>query len=140
MNTIFINQGILRMFKRHHIMPLIPLFFMALASLACVQDCLGGSFSVQGQVVDAQGNPIENAIIRVWGENDGISEAFEFSVISDSEGNFVTEYTFRFGCSRFFVSVEAQGFQAQTFTYHPPSEDFPDKLPPFIIVELSANE
>lgn len=123
--------------KQNSVMLLIPIIFMALATLACAQDCFGSGVSVRGQVIDTNGNPIEEATIFVSGDNDGFSEAFEFTTMSDSEGNFTTDYASRFGCSTFSILISAEGYESQTLGYYPPtSENFPHELPNFIIIEL----
>jgi hypothetical protein len=47
--------------KMNNLKLLLPFIFMALAVMACAQDCMGTIFSVQGYIVDSNGNPFEGA-------------------------------------------------------------------------------
>ena len=116
---------------------LLPFFFIALAVMACAQDCMGVTFAVAGYVVDTEGNPIENATIRVWTNGSFEKPAFEISVSSNTEGYFQTDSIFIYGCTTFKIEIVADSYEAQTFTYYPPSgEGFPDELPARITIEL----
>ena len=118
---------------------LIPFVFITLSVMACAQDCMGVTFTVAGYVVDTEGNPIENAHIRVWNDGSFESQAFNMTVISNTEGYFQTDDVFSYGCSAFQIEIAADGYQTQMLKYYPPSgEGFTDVLPAEIIIELQS--
>lgn len=115
----------------------VAIGMLGLASLACVQDCMGVTFSVQGYVVDETGNPIANAAIRVW--NNGAYErpAFDLITTTDADGYFQTDSVFSYGCVSFQVEVFAVGYEIKTLTFYPPAnEGWSNELPDEITVQL----
>ncbi len=118
---------------------LFPIFVLILASLACVQDCIGITFNVEGSIIDINNNPIPNAKIRTWNDGSFEKPAFELQTITDDNGNFKTASAFSYACTPFKVEVSAEGYQTKTFTYYPPGEGFSDELPSSITVQLRSN-
>jgi hypothetical protein len=114
----------------------IPLVMLIFAAMACAQDCLGGSFSVKGYVVDEQNNPIPNARIRAWNNGSFERPAFELDTMSNADGYFDTDSVFSYGCTTFQVEVFAPGFETTTLGFYPPTQGMPDELPSEIIVQL----
>lgn len=110
---------------------LIPIIMLALASIACMQDCMGITFYITGYVVDENNNPISNATIRAWD-----SSSLDFTVTSNHDGYFATDSTFSYACYKFKVEVSAEGYQTKTLAYYPPGEGFSDELPSSITVQL----
>jgi hypothetical protein len=118
---------------------LLPFIFIVLSVMACAQDCMGVTFAVAGYIVDADGNPIENARIRVWNEGSFGEQTYNMMTVSNSEGYFQTDDVFSYGCSAFQIEIVADGYQPQTLRYYPPSgEGFTDVLPAEISIELQS--
>ena len=118
--------------------PIIALFF---SSLACVQDCIGASFSIRGEVVDESGNPVVNAKINAWNNGSYERPAFNVTTSSDSNGYFETEKVFSYGCTTFEVKITADGYSAFTTTYYPPAkEGWSPELPAKIIITLNHSK
>ena len=118
---------------------LLPFIFIVLSIMACAQDCMGVTFSVTGYVVDIEGSPIENAVIRVWNDGSFEKQPFNMIAISNTEGFFETDGVFSYGCTPFQVEINADGYQTQTLRYYPPSgEGFSDVLPREFVVELQS--
>lgn len=113
---------------------LIPIAILALAAIACVQDCIGVNFSIRGHVTETTGEPIPEAIINV--RNDGSYEQppFDLTVTSNRDGYFETDSVFSYACTTFEVGVSADGFEPIVETYYPPSEE---GLSPILPNELS---
>ena len=115
----------------------IPVFALLFASLACVQDCIGASFTVRGQVVDKSGNPVANAQINAWNNGPYERPAFNIMTTSDSSGYFETEKVFSYGCTTFELKIMANGYKPYTTTYYPPAkEGWSPELPTEITITL----
>lgn len=111
---------------------------LIIASIACVQDCMGGTVWVTGYVVDAAtGTPIHNATIRVWNNGSFEVQAFNLNATSNSEGYFETDSAFSYACTAFQVQVSAEGYASTTLTFYPPTaEGWKGELPSPLRVEL----
>jgi hypothetical protein len=117
---------------------LIPVVMPILAVLACAQDCMGVTFSVQGYVADEKNNPIFGAAIKVWNNGSFERSAFEFHV-SNNDGYFETDSTFSYGCTPFQVEVSVEGFESKTLAFYPPAgEGWPTELPDEITIQLQT--
>ncbi len=118
---------------------LLPVVMLSLAAIACAQDCMGSTFSVEGYVVNIQNTPIPGASIRVWNNGSFERPAFEYQVTSDEDGYFESESAFSYACTVFQVEVSAAGFETINLSYYPPGSEFTDEsvLPPQITVQLS---
>ena len=118
----------------------LPILFdfgmLALATIACVQDCYGVTFNVVGTILNAQNTPISEADIRVWNEGSFERPAFEFTTQSDINGYFSTSDVFSYGCTEFYIEVSAEGFETQRLTYNPPGDEFLNPLPDNLIIQL----
>jgi hypothetical protein len=118
-------------------MAFIPLLALTFAAMACVQDCMGVTFSVKGRVLDKSGNPISNAQIMAWNNGSFERPAFNIGATSDTNGYFDTESAFSYGCTQFQVKVTADGYKAFTTAYYPPAkEGWNNELPPEITITL----
>ncbi|MCB9458347.1 MAG: hypothetical protein H6670_01770 [Anaerolineaceae bacterium] len=114
------------------------LFIMLFPMLACVQDCMGVTFRVEGFIVDEQGMPIEGAAIRAWNNGSYGEPPFEFNVASDENGYFQTDNTFSYGCTSFQIDIIADSYVTQTLTYYPPANENTNELPEEITVVLQS--
>jgi len=115
---------------------LIPLLALLASQLACVQDCIGSTFSIAGHVQNEDGQPVPNARIHAAGPTCFEAEAFDFVVVTDAQGAFETESLFRFACCPFDVTVSAAGYPTQTHTFYSRGEDWPNEIPEDLIITL----
>ncbi len=113
------------------IVTVIVLYLLSNMSFRMVyQDCAGVAFNLPGHVVDASGQPIEAAAIRLTvlmkslGDENLIVETH-----SDAQGDFqVSGYAF--ACAFFTIEVNASGYQTGTIggdvwqTLPPESREF----------------
>jgi Carboxypeptidase regulatory-like domain len=107
----------------------IPIIALLFSSLACVQDCIGASFSVRGRIIDKSGNPVGNASINAWNNGSFERPAFNVTATSDSNGYF--------GCTTFEIKTTAVGYKSFTTTYYPPAkEGWSPELPTEITITL----
>lgn len=118
---------------------LIPVIVLIVAQLACVQDCIGVTFSVVGRVVDQAGNPIPGAAINAYNNGSFAKPPFNVTAQSDENGHFETERVMSFACTTFEVLVSANGFKSYTTTYYPPGEQWPNELPAEITITLESD-
>lgn len=94
------------------------------------QDCAGVAFNLSGHVVDASGQPIEAAAIRLTVVMEWFgSENLTIETHSDAQGNFqVSDYAF--ACALFTIEANASGYQTKTIggevwqTLPPESREF----------------
>ena len=118
----------------------IPLLSLIIATLACVQDCIGTDFSIKGQVIDEAGEYVSGAIIHAYGEKCFEAKAFDLLAASDDDGRFETKEIFRFACCEFDVEVSAEGHETQSFIFSPPGEQAPNELPEELSIVLLSDE
>ena len=110
---------------------------LGVAQLACVQDCIGNDFRVSGIVQDTESDPIQGATVHTYGDDSFEKPGFDFVLITDESGVFVSEELFRYGCSKFTLEVSADGYGKKTFEYYPPNPDYNEpQLPDPLIITL----
>ena len=124
--------------ERNPLRIFVALGMLALAGIACVQDCYGVTFNVVGTIVNAQDTPIANATIRAWNEGSFERPAFNLNTLSDASGHFSTDNVFSYGCTEFYVEVSAEEFETQTLTFNPPGDSWLNPLPADLLIQLQA--
>ena len=118
----------------------ISIFAVVFAILACIppQDCSGRDFTIKGQVVDTEQNPIAGATLYAFGNDSFEKPGFDITVITDDLGYFESEPVFRYACSEFAVKITADGYQNQEFTFNPPGEMWPAELPEELLIVMQS--
>ena len=93
---------------------LIPIIFLALAQIACAQDCMGITPGITGQVVDAaDGHPIEAATVTVYGNwEDLISFPERITIATNAQGWFTVDDVFTYECATFSIDATAAGYRS----------------------------
>ncbi|MFN8376707.1 MAG: carboxypeptidase-like regulatory domain-containing protein [Anaerolineae bacterium] len=93
-------------------------FIISGKPLGIAQDCWGTTIFLRGTVLDAEGQPVENASVRARSVRGNYSASFDIEIITDAEGHFSqSEGIFVFECDQIEYQVQADGFESQTQTF-----------------------
>lgn len=118
----------------------IALIMLALASIACAQDCIGVTFTISGTVQDEANNPIPDAIVHVSNVPIDGRSPLNLMLTTDNTGHFLAQDVFSYACEPLEFSLEHAGYDPLTTEFYPPSDEgWLPLLPDHMEIQLQSS-
>lgn len=125
--------------SRRFFILMLALVFSTSLQVGCNSNCTDTTFTIEGNVLTPDGDPVPNAVIVISNTSAEDSDPVYLTLVSNSEGHFTSNPITMNGCDPFDIFVNADRFIEKTVTFSASGEGELELLPETLTITLQPD-